>query len=236
MPTPSIIAIDGTSASGKSTIGGLLAHHLHYIFFDTGVMYRAVTWVALARGIPLSDEAAITRLAEEVVITVERPHVDDGRQYTIRADGEDITWEIRSPEVDAAVSPVSAYPGVRAALTEQQRRIGQQGDIVMVGRDIGTVVLPEADLKIFMDATPEERARRRMLELRARGASPRFEDVLAAILRRDKYDSERAIAPLCRANDAVYLDTTDLSVEEVLEKVLDLVEGRDCGENERDVD
>lgn len=236
MSTPSIIAIDGTSASGKSTIGGLLAQRLGYIFFDTGIMYRAVTWVALARGVAISDEEAITRLAENVVITVERPHVDDGRQYTIRADGEDITWEIRSPEVDAAVSPVSAYPGVRAALTAQQRRIGRQGDIVMVGRDIGTVVLPEADLKIFMDATPEERARRRMLELRARGANPRYEDVLAAIIRRDKYDSERPIAPLSKANDAIYLDTTNLSVEEVLERVLDLVKGCDCWENERDVD
>ncbi|MBC7258927.1 MAG: (d)CMP kinase [Chloroflexi bacterium] len=236
MPLPSIIAIDGTSASGKSTIGGLLANHLGYVFFDTGVMYRAVTWVALSRGIPISDEEAITQLARDVVITVERPHVDDGRPYTIRADGEDITWEIRSPEVDAAVSPVSAYPGVRAALTVQQRRIGQQGRIVMVGRDIGTVVLPEADLKIFMDATPEERARRRMLEMRARGANPKFEDVLAAIRRRDRYDSERAVAPLTKADDAVYLDTTELSVEGVLERVLDLVENWDCEEKGQDVD
>lgn len=236
MPTPSIIAVDGTSASGKSTIGGLLAERLGYVFFDTGVMYRAVTWVALRRGIAVSDEEATTRLAEEVVITVERPDVDDGRQYTIRADGQDITWEIRSPEVDAAVSPVSAYLGVRAALTAQQRRIGQQGCIVMVGRDIGTVVLPEADLKIFMDATPEERARRRMLELRARGANAEYEDVLAAILRRDRHDSERPIAPLSRADDAVYLDTTDLTVEQVLAQVLALVAHHDCEESGSRVD
>lgn len=191
-------------------------------------MYRAVTWIALSRGVAVSDEAAVTRLAEEVVITVERPDVDDGRQYTIRADGADITWEIRSPEVDAAVSPVSAYPGVRAALTAQQRRIGQQGDVVMVGRDIGTVVLPEADLKIFMDATPEERARRRLNEMRARGSTVKYEEVLAAILRRDKYDSERAVAPLTKADDAIYLDTTDLSIDEVLEKVLQLVRSRNC--------
>jgi len=229
VPTPSIIAIDGTSASGKSTIGGLLASRLGYVFFDTGIMYRAVTRVALDRGVAITDEDAVTRLAEEVVITVERPDVDDGRQYTIRADGADITWAIRSPEVDAAVSPVSAYPGVRAALTAQQRRIGQQGEIVMVGRDIGTVVLPEADLKIFMDATPEERARRRLRELHARGSNVKYEDVLAAILRRDKYDSERAVAPLAKADDAVYLDTTDLSIEEVLEKVLELVWSKDCG-------
>ncbi len=228
MPIPSIIAIDGTSASGKSTIGGLLAQHLGYVFFDTGVMYRAVTRVALDRGVAISDEEAVTRLAEEVVITVERPDVDDGRQYTIRADGVDITWAIRSPEVDAAVSPVSAYPGVRAALTAQQRRIGKQGEIVMVGRDIGTVVLPEADLKIFMDAAPEERARRRLKELHARGTPAEYEDVLAGILRRDKYDSERAIAPLTKGDDAIYLDTTNLSIEEVLQKVLQLIWSSDC--------
>lgn len=228
MPTPSIIAIDGTSASGKSTIGGLLASRLGYVFFDTGIMYRAVTKVALDRGVAITDEEAVTRLAEEVIITVERPDVDDGRQYTIRADGTDITWEIRSSEVEVAVSPVSAYPGVRAALTAQQRRIGQQGQIVMVGRDIGTVVLPEADLKIFMDATPEERARRRLNEMRARGSDAKYEEVLAAILRRDKYDSQRAVAPLTKADDAIYLDTTDLSIEEVLEKVLRLVQSRDC--------
>jgi len=220
----SVIAIDGTSASGKSTIGALLAERLGYVFFDTGIMYRAVTWIALKRGISIDDEPAVTRLAEDALITVERPHIEDGRQSTVRVDGEDITWEIRKPEVDAAVSPVSAYRGVREALTLQQRRIGQQGRIVMVGRDIGTVVLPEADLKIFMDATPEERARRRFEEMRGRGQKPRFRSVLAAIRNRDRYDSERDIAPLSKADDAIYLDTTNLSIEAVLEKALHLVE------------
>lgn len=224
MAAASVIAIDGTSASGKSTIGALLAERLGYLFFDTGIMYRAVTWAALKRGISVGDEAAITRLAEDALITLERPCVDDGRQSTVRVDGEDITWDIRKPEVDAAVSPVSAYRGVRDALTLQQRRIGQQGRIVMVGRDIGTVVLPEADLKIFMDATPEERARRRFEEMRSRGQKPRFRDVLAAIRKRDKYDSERDIAPLSKADSAIYLDTTSLSIEAVLEKALHLVE------------
>jgi len=149
---PSRIAIDGPAASGKSTIGELLAEQLHYVYFDTGVMYRAVTWAALQRGIDLADEKAVTDLAERIHIEVTQPTVADGRQYTVYADGEDITWQIRRPEVDHGVSPVSAYPGVRAALTAQQRRIGQAGRIVMVGRDIGTVVMPDADLKIYLDA------------------------------------------------------------------------------------
>jgi cytidylate kinase len=231
----SIIAIDGTSASGKSTIGALLAQRLGYVFFDTGIMYRAVTWVALHKGIAVEAEPAVVRLAEETLITVERPHVEDGRQSTVRADGQDITWGIRTPEVDAAVSPVSAYLGVRQALTLQQRRIGQQGHIVMVGRDIGTVVLPDADLKIFMDATPQERARRRYAEMRSRGEKPRYRDVLDAIIRRDKYDSERDIAPLSKADDAVYLDTTKLSIEDVLGKVLSLVQQREREEPMNDV-
>ena len=145
MRHPSTIAIDGPAASGKSTIGGLLAERLGYLYFDTGVMYRAVTWAVLAQGVAVEDEAGVTALAERLQIDVVRPTVDDGRQYTILADGQDVTWQIRRPEVDRGVSPVSAYAGVRAALTAQQRRIGQRGQIVMVGRDIGTVVLPEAD-------------------------------------------------------------------------------------------
>jgi cytidylate kinase len=230
----SVIAIDGTSASGKSTVGALLAERLGYVFFDTGIMYRAVTWAALQRGISVDDERAVTHLAESVLITVERPQVDDGRQSTVRVDGEDVTWKIRKPEVDAAVSPVSAYGGVRKALTLQQRRIGQQGHIVMVGRDIGTVVLPEAELKIFMDATAEERARRRYAEMRSRGQRPRFHDVLESIMARDKYDSERDIAPLSKADGAVYLDTTELSIQAVLERVLCLAEHGECQERMSD--
>jgi cytidylate kinase len=226
---PSIVAIDGTSASGKSTIGGLLAARLGYVFFDTGIMYRAVTWEALRRGIPIEDEEGVTKLAEEVEINIELPTVDDGRQFTVLVDGVDVTWEIRKPEVEAAVSPVSAYAGVRHALTAQQRRIGRRGHVVMVGRDIGTVVLPEADVKIFLDATPEERARRRLLEMRARGQSPTFEQVLEAIRQRDKYDSERKLAPLRQADNAIYLDTTGLSIDDVLCRVLSLVDGAgDC--------
>jgi len=223
MSKPSTIAIDGTVASGKSTIGGLLAERLEYTYLDTGAMYRAVTWVALQRGVDIADEEAITALAESIVINITPPTVDDGRQYTVYADGEDITWEIRRPEVDANVSSVSAYPGVRKALTEQQRRIGRQGRIVMVGRDIGTVVLPNADLKIYLDATVEERAHRRYREILERGEEIKYEEVLASMRRRDQIDSHRKTAPLRPAHDAIIIDTTELNIAEVLAKVEELV-------------
>jgi len=224
---PSTVAIDGPAAAGKSTIAGLLAEHLGYTYLDTGVMYRAVTWVALKRGLDIADEETITALAEKIKIDVTRPTVEDGRQYTVYADGTDVTWQIRRPEVDANVSPVSAYPGVRAALTTQQRRIGQKGAIVMVGRDIGTVVLPDADLKIYLDASVEERARRRYLEVRQRGQPAEYEKILGAMRRRDKIDSEREAAPLRPADDAVIVDTDGLSIEQVLAKVKEWVQARD---------
>ena len=226
---PSTIAIDGPAASGKSTIGGILAERLGYLYFDTGVMYRAVTWAALARGIAVQDEDGVSALAERLRIDVTHPTVEDGRQYTVLADGLDVTWEIRRPEVNGGVSPVSAYPGVRAALTVQQRRIGRQGGIVMVGRDIGTVVLPEADLKIYLDATVEERAGRRYREDVDRGEATEFEAVLASVRRRDEIDSSRALAPLRAAADAVVIDTTHLGVEQVVERVLALVDGWSAG-------
>ncbi|RLC60133.1 MAG: (d)CMP kinase [Chloroflexota bacterium] len=221
---PSTIAIDGPAASGKSTVGELLARHLGYLYFDTGVMYRAVTWAALQRGIPIEDEAAVTALAERLRIDVTPPTVDDGRQYTVLADGVDVTWAIRTPEVDANVSSVSAYRGVRGAMVRQQRRIAAGGRIVMVGRDIGTVVLPDADLKIYLDATVEERARRRWRELRARGEETDYEVVLTSMRRRDTIDSHREVSPLRVAEDAVVVDTTDMSIEEVLAVVERLVE------------
>ena len=223
MSKPSTITIDGPAASGKSTIGELLARRLGYLHLDTGAMYRAVTWVALEQGIDIADEEAITALAESIVINITRPTVDDGRQYTVHANGQDVTWQIRRPEVDANVSPVSAYPGVRQALTDQQRQIGQRGRIVMVGRDIGTVVLPEADLKIYLEATVEERAYRRHREILDRGEESDYEEVLAAMRRRDNIDSEREAAPLRPADDAVIIDTTELSIAEVLARVEELI-------------
>ena len=220
---PSAIAIDGPAASGKSTIGELLARRLGYLLLDTGAMYRAVTWIALEQGIDIADEDAVTALAESIVINITRPTVDDGRQYTVCANGQDVTWQIRRPEVDANVSPVSAYPGVRRALTDQQRRIGRRGCIVMMGRDIGTVVLPDADLKLYLAATAEERARRRHREILERGEEADYEEVLSAMRRRDKIDSGRKAAPLRPADDAIIIDTTGLSIAEVLAKVEELV-------------
>lgn len=232
----STIAMDGPAASGKSTVGARVAQALGYVYFDTGVMYRAVTWVALQRGIPISDEAAVTRLAETLRIEVVKPTVDDGRQYTVYADGVDVTWDLRRPETNQNVSPVSAYAGVRRALVAQQRRIGQQGAIVMVGRDIGTVVLPEAELKIYLDAEVGERSRRRYREVVARRAGQtvdavaeavpegdaEYEQIHADMVRRDQIDSTRAVDPLRAAEDAVVIDTSCLSVDQVVERVLAL--------------
>jgi len=240
--------VDGPAASGKSTIGRLLAKRLgypyfdtgpmyrvpggqerffpapmRYLYFDTGAAYRAVTWVALERGLDIEDEAAITALAKDIEIDVTRPTAQDGRQYTVYADDEDITWEIRRDEVDINVPIVSSYPGVREALKAAQRRIGEKGQVVMVGRDIGTVILPHADLKIYLDASLEVRAQRRHKEIMARGEEASYEDVLADMRHRDEIDSHRLAAPLKRAEDAIIIDTDHLSIEEVLAQVMALV-------------
>ena len=223
MGIPEIITIDGPSASGKSTLGHKLAQALGYLYFDTGVMYRAVTWLALRRGLDIGNEAAITALAEQTQIDVLPPSIKDGRAYTVIVDGQDITWDIRLSEVEANVSPVSAYPGVRNALSIQQRRIGNRGRVVMVGRDIGTVILPNADLKIYLDASVEERARRRFEELRGRRLPADYNEILLAMRRRDQIDSERKVAPLRPALDAVILCSDGLDAEQVLERVKSLV-------------
>jgi cytidylate kinase len=220
---PSIIAIDGPAASGKSTIGSRLAKALGYLFFDTGVMYRAITWLALERGIDVLDEAAVSTLAEETQIDVAPASKPDGRACDVLVNGQDITWETRTRRVDENVSIVAAYRGVRRALSQQQRRIGQRGRIVMVGRDIGTVVLPEADLKIYLDATAEERARRRYDEILERGGKPQYESILKRVRERDRIDSTRDVAPLKAAEDAVVLNSDQLDEDAVFERVLALV-------------
>ena len=219
MPVPNIIAIDGPAASGKSTLGRRLADSLGYLFFDTGVMYRAITWVTLQRGVGVKDETAVTHLAETVQIDVRPPSIQDGRACDVLADGIDITWETRTPEVEANVSQVSTYPGVRQALATQQRRIGLRGRVVMVGRDIGTVVLPEADLKIYLDASAEERARRRYTEITNRGGKANYKQILAGVRMRDKIDSTRIHSPLRAAGDAIIIDSDRLNADEVLAKV-----------------
>jgi cytidylate kinase len=219
MTPPNIIAIDGPAASGKSTLGKRLADALGYLFFDTGVMYRAVTWDALQHGVDAKDENAVTALAETSQIDIRPPSKEDGRACDVLLNGADITWETRRPEVDANVSPVSAHRGVRAALAAQQRRIGLRGRVVMVGRDIGTVVLPEADLKIYLDASAEERARRRYEEILSRGEKADYDAILAGVRKRDEIDSTRAHSPLKAAADAVILDSDKLNADEVFAKV-----------------
>jgi cytidylate kinase len=227
---PTIITIDGPAASGKSTIAHQVAERLNYLFFDTGVMYRAVTQAALERGLDVQDEGAITALAEQLMIDILPPAFEDedGRQCTVRIDGVDRTWAIRASEVDQNVSIVSAYPGVRQALSAKQRAIGhrygsgqaEKPGIIMVGRDIGTVVLPEAHLKIYMDASAEERARRRLLQQEARGKPADYDQILADIEQRDRQDSERTHSPLRAAEDAVVIDTTSQTPEQVVKSVL----------------
>jgi cytidylate kinase len=189
-------------------------------------MYRAITWLALQKKMEINDEAAITALAETTPIDVRPPSIQDGRAYDVIVDGQDITWDIRRPEVDGNVSPVSAYAGVRKALSAQQRRIGMRGKVVMVGRDIGTVVLPKAGLKIYLDASAEERARRRYEELRQRGEPADYNEILLAMRKRDQIDSNRTVAPLRPATDAHILCSDGLDAEQVLQHALALVFGK----------
>ena len=221
---PRTIAIDGPAGSGKSTLAQRLAGRLGFLYFDTGVMYRAVTWAVLTQGVEVANESAVTALAERVRIDLRPASISDGRQLDILVDGQDVTWAIRSPEVEAHVSPVSAYPGVRRAMSRLQREIGLRGRVVMAGRDIGTVVLPEADLKIYLEASAEARAERRFHEQRARDPQTRYADVLTGLQARDRIDSTRSHAPLRPAQDAVMLDTTTLDIEEVEAAVLRLIQ------------
>jgi CMP/dCMP kinase len=218
----SIIALDGPAASGKSTLGRKLADTLGYLFFDTGIMYRAITLIALELDMDLHDETAVTELAKNTQIEIRPPSKEDGRAFDIIVGTKDITWDVRRGDVDANVSKVSAYAGVRKALSEQQRRIGLRGRVVMVGRDIGTVVLPEADLKIYLDASAEERAKRRYDELVARSEKADYEEILSKVIERDRIDSTRAVAPLRPAEDAVIIDSDKMDVEQVFTQVLEL--------------
>jgi len=218
-----MIAIDGPAASGKSTLAQALAQRLGYLYFDTGAMYRAVTLAGLRRGLDMSDETTLANVAREVEIDLRPASQADGRLSDVLMDGEDCTWAIRTKEVDAAVSDVSAFPSVRGALTEQQRRIGQRGAVVMAGRDIGTVVLPDADLKIFLDASLEERAKRRHAELLERGEVQPLDQIMESLRVRDQIDSNRVVAPLRPAEDAIHLKTDGIPREQVLDQVLGLV-------------
>lgn len=217
---PRTIAIDGPAGAGKSTIGALVAERLGYRFLDTGAMYRAVAVAALRKHIDPDDGAALTVLANEVRITSGPPTKQDGRAYTVLLGGSDVTWEIRAAEIDRIVSQVARIPGVRDAMVSQQQGLAAQGRVVMVGRDIGTVVLPDADHKVFLTASAGERARRREEELAARGERRPRQQLLHEILRRDQLDTERVLSPLKAADDAVVVQTDGLSVREALDRVL----------------
>ncbi|MDP9315549.1 MAG: (d)CMP kinase [Chloroflexota bacterium] len=225
MLKPAIITIDGPAASGKSTLGALLAKQLGYTYFDTGVLYRALTYLALAQGIAPDDVPALVRLAEQMNAHVEPPTLEDGRQYTVTADGQDITWAIREPEVERHVSAVSAHPAVRTALREQQRVIGRRGRVVMVGRDIGSVVMPDADFKIFLLASAEERARRRHHELISQGREASFEQVFEDLRRRDALDAQNTLQPA----DAYIVNSDGLSPADIVGKLCAVLEQRTRG-------
>jgi CMP/dCMP kinase len=220
---PKVIAIDGPAGSGKTTLASLLAQTLDYLYLDTGEMYRALTWAALRDQVDINDGVAVTRLAQRVEIDVHPSKIADGRVNDVLLNGQDVTWEIRRPEVESNVSIVAAYPGVRHEMTVKQRQIGLRGHVVMAGRDIGTVVFPDAELKIYLDASAEERARRRFSENQARGFTLPYDEILASMRRRDEIDSTREVAPLRPAEDAVLVDSDELSVDEVLKKVLFLL-------------
>lgn len=215
------IAIDGPAASGKSAVGSRVAARLGLPFVDTGTMYRAITWLALRRGVPITNRERLAELARTAQVEVSPPPPASREYATIHIDGLDATPHLREEAVERAVSPVSAVPEVRAVMVELQRRAAADG-VVMAGRDIGTVVLPDAEVKVYLLASPEVRARRRLAELAARGQPSTFEAVLADLRRRDELDSTRAVAPLRPAPDAVLIDTDTLDIDQVVNRVLEL--------------
>ncbi len=216
MSHPSVIAIDGPVASGKTVVGRALARRLGYRFIDTGLMYRAITALALEKGVSPEDEAGLGRLARETVISME----GDG-PVRVLAGAVDITSRLHLPKVEQAVSYVSRVAEVRHAMVAQQRRLAAEGRVVMVGRDIGTHVLPDAPAKVFLLASPEERAGRRHREMAAASRPVPLEEVVANLELRDTLDSQRAQAPLRAAEDALQFHTDGLSVEQVVERLLE---------------
>ncbi|MDI6851656.1 MAG: (d)CMP kinase [bacterium] len=216
------IAIDGPAGAGKTTTARLVAKALGLLHVDTGAMYRAVALAVLRKGVDPADGEAVKKVVEGVRID-QKVINDEVRTYL---DGEDVSSSIRTPEVDKVVSVISAYPFVRQKMVELQRKMAQKGGVVIEGRDIGTVVLPDADLKVFMKASPEERARRRLKELELRGIRADFDKILEEIKKRDEMDSTRDYAPLKIPEDAFILDTTNLSIEEQVNLILKEVKRR----------
>lgn len=208
------VAIDGPAGAGKSVLGAALATAIGATYIDSGIAYRAVTWDALQAGLDLDDDAILAPRAAALPLTIDPPRHDDGRQFTVTLAGQDVTWELRSPTVDATVSRPSALPGVRTAVTNLLRRLAASGRVVMVGRDIGTVVLPHANLKLWVTATSTTRATRRVAELRARGIDADLAAIRASIVERDTRDSTRTAAPSHAAPDAVVIETDATTVQD----------------------
>jgi cytidylate kinase len=221
-----VIAIDGPAASGKSTVSQRVADALGFLFLDTGCMYRAVTLAVLQQGVDVKDETAVTHLATHITIQVQPEQGEqDGRPYTVLLDGQDVTWDIRAPAVEANVSQVSSYLGVRQEMVQQQREFGKRGRVVMVGRDIGTVVMPDAPLKLYITASAAERARRRWQDRQDQGHLADFEAILADVERRDDIDSSREHSPLHPAADALIIDSTDKAVDDIVAEIVRMVKG-----------
>lgn len=220
---PNVITIDGPAASGKSSVGLSLAKLLDYIFLDTGMMYRAVAWAALDRNIDIKKEEDIGRMAQKIMIEIKPPSKEDGRINDVFVNNIDVSWKIKETEVNQIVSQISKYQEVRNAMTKNQRAIGKHGKIVMAGRDIGTVVMPDANLKIFLEASPRERAIRRYSEELKRGKLIDIDEVIHNIEMRDKIDSNRKIAPLIPAKDAIIIYTDGKDVPTVVKEILSYI-------------
>ncbi len=216
-----IIAIDGPAGSGKSTVGKLLAEKLGFIHISTGALYRAIGWKAAREGIPFTDIPRLLDLMKRTQLDIRR---GKNGSYEVYVDGVEVTSVLYSQEVGNLASAVSAIPEVRDNLVQLQRDLGSKGNVVLDGRDIGTVIFPDADIKFYLDASPEERAKRRWLELQSKGISVDLDKLTEEIIQRDVQDMSRAVAPLKKAKDAIYIDSTGLSIEEVVEKMLSEVE------------
>ena len=217
-----IIAIDGPAASGKSTTAQLLAQKLGYVYIDTGAMYRACALKAKKMGIDINDEESIRELLDDIDIRIEN-HNSKNRIYL---DGEDVSEDIRADDISALASAISAIPAVRYKMVELQRKMGEKGGVILDGRDIGTFVFPTAEVKFFLTASPEVRAKRRWLELQQKGINKDFSEVLADLVKRDNNDSQRALAPLKKADDAIEVDTSNMTIEEQTDCLYQIIRSR----------
>ena len=213
------MAIDGPAGAGKSTVAKAVAKRLGYRYMDTGAMYRALAWKVMRRGADPADEETLEEMLDSTA-------VDLGTDHTVMLDGDDVSGAIRTPEVGQMASRVSGIGIVRRRMAELQRAMGRDGRVVAEGRDMGTVVFPEAEVKIYLDASPETRARRRFDELAGKGSALTLEDTLADVMRRDRRDKERSMAPLRQADDAVFIDSTTLPVDAVIETILEEVRSK----------